>query len=231
MTVVVFDLDDTLYLERDFVRSGFRAVDRWLASEHAALGLFEIAWRLFEAGERGRIFDQALPHLGVAAEPPLIQRLVAVYRDHEPEIALLPEAADLLAWLRGRCPLALLTDGDEATQRRKVRALGLEDYCRPIVYTDALGRAHWKPSPKGFLSIQRRFGLPPERFVYVGDNPARDFRAARTLGWRTVRIRHPGGRHAGASAASALDEADRTITRLADLVGDGLLKGLDGDRR
>ena len=31
--VVTFDLDDTLYLERDFVRSGFAAVGAWLATE------------------------------------------------------------------------------------------------------------------------------------------------------------------------------------------------------
>ncbi|MDB5525364.1 MAG: putative hydrolase of the superfamily, partial [Rhizobium sp.] len=28
--VLVFDLDDTLYLERDFARSGFRATGDWL---------------------------------------------------------------------------------------------------------------------------------------------------------------------------------------------------------
>jgi putative hydrolase of the HAD superfamily len=230
MTVVVFDLDDTLYLERDFVRSGFRAVDRWLAREHGAPGLFEHAWRRFEAGQRGRIFDQALPRLGLAAAPALVQRLVQVYRDHEPEIALLPEAVELLAGLRPRCRLALLTDGYQATQRRKVGALGLESHCRPIVYTDAFGRAHWKPSPKGFLSIQGRFDLPPARFVYVGDNPAKDFRAARALGWRTIRIRHPDGEHARARAASAADDAHCTIARLADLLGGGLLGELDGDR-
>jgi putative hydrolase of the HAD superfamily len=229
VTVVVFDLDDTLYLERDFVRSGFRAVDRWLAREHAVPGLFELAWRLFATGQRGRIFDQALPHLGLAAEPTLVRRLVEVYRGHEAEIALLPEAVELLATLGRRYGLALLTDGDQETQKRKVKALGLESVCQPIVYTDAFGRAHWKPSPKGFLSIQRRFGLPPARFVYVGDNPAKDFRAARALGWRTIRVRHPDGEHARASAASAEDDADCTITRLADLLGEPLLGDLDGD--
>lgn len=29
--LVIFDLDDTLFLERDFVRSGFAAVGRWMA--------------------------------------------------------------------------------------------------------------------------------------------------------------------------------------------------------
>ena len=38
-SVIVFDLDDTLYLERDFVRSGFAAVDRWVSDRFAISGL------------------------------------------------------------------------------------------------------------------------------------------------------------------------------------------------
>ena len=42
MTVrcVAFDLDDTLYLERDYVRSGFWAVGRWIES-HVAVTDFD----------------------------------------------------------------------------------------------------------------------------------------------------------------------------------------------
>lgn len=222
--VVVFDLDDTLYLERDFVRSGFRAVDRWVGEHLAREGFFERAWEHFVAGQRGNIFDLVLPALGIAPEADLVRRLVEVYRAHEPAIELEPEARDLLAWLAGRRPLALLTDGYHATQRRKVAALGLARHCRPIVYTDALGRAHWKPSPEGFLAIQAHFDLAPECFVYIGDNPAKDFRAPKALGWRTIRVRHPLGEHARSSAASAADEADHTITGLAEIGSRQLLE-------
>ena len=72
--VVTFDLDDTLYLERDFVRSGFAAVGAWLATERGVRGFEACAWRLFEAGRRGDIFDRVLPRLGVAPERALIRR-------------------------------------------------------------------------------------------------------------------------------------------------------------
>jgi putative hydrolase of the HAD superfamily len=222
-SVVVFDLDDTLYLERDFVRSGFAAVGAWLASQHGVRGFEACAWRLFEAGRRGDIFDQVLPRLGIDPGRALIGRLVRVYREHRPSIRLEPAAADLLARLSGRCHLAVLTDGFHDTQRRKIAALGLESRCRTIVCTDQWGREHWKPSPKGFVHIQNALGAAPERCIYIGDNPAKDFRAPKALGWRTLRLRHPQGEHARAAAISPLDDADQTVTDLDQVTEGDLL--------
>jgi putative hydrolase of the HAD superfamily len=221
--VVTFDLDDTLYLERDFVRSGFAAVGAWLATERGVRGFEACAWRLFEAGRRGDIFDRVLPRLGIAPDGALVRRLVRVYREHLPTIQLEATAADLLARLSGRCQLAVLTDGFHETQRRKIAALGLEARCRPIVCTDLWGREHWKPSPRGFLHIQEALGAAPERCVYIGDNPAKDFRAPKELGWRTLRVCHPQGEHARAAAASSLDDADATVTSLAQVAVSDLL--------
>jgi putative hydrolase of the HAD superfamily len=222
--VVVFDLDDTLYLERDFVRSGFAAVGAWLATQHGVRGFEACAWRQFEAGRRGDIFDQVLPRLGVDPERALIRRLVRVYREHRPSIRLEPAAADLIARLNGHCLLAVLTDGFQDTQRRKIEALALEARCRPIVCTDQWGREHWKPSPKGFQHIQDVLGVAPERCIYIGDNPAKDFRAPKALGWRTLRLRHPQGEHARAAAASPLDEPDATVTDLEQVSARELLE-------
>ena len=62
ISVLVFDLDDTLYLERDFVVSGFREVahvlGRLIGTEE--IRVFRFMWSLFENGSRGKIFNQAL---------------------------------------------------------------------------------------------------------------------------------------------------------------------------
>lgn len=215
--VVVFDLDDTLYLERDFVRSGFAAVGTWLKARYGVDDFEARAWDLFLAGRRGDVFDRALPRLGLDPQPALIRRLVTVYREHAPTIRLERAAADLLTALSGRCRLAVLTDGYHDTQRRKIAALGLDTRCRPVVCTDRWGREHWKPSPRGFLHIQQALEAPPERCIYIGDNPAKDFRAPKALGWRTLRLRHPEGQHARAAPASPLDDADATVTSLAEV--------------
>ena len=52
------------------------------------------------------------------------------------------------------------------------------------------------------------------RFVYVGDNPAKDFVAPRALGWRTVRVRRHGQLHHEVPSG---DDVDVEITSLDQL--------------
>ena len=51
--IIVFDVDDTLFPEREFVRIGFQAVGEWILNKYAVAGLFEIAWKFFVPGNRG----------------------------------------------------------------------------------------------------------------------------------------------------------------------------------
>jgi putative hydrolase of the HAD superfamily len=221
-SVVVLDLDDTLYLERDYVASGFAAVGAW-AGAHLGLPNFaERAHRLFDQGRRGDVFDRALSEAGVEPTPELIARLVALYRAHRPAIRLLPDAEAFLDRPRRGRAVALLTDGPLAAQRNKIAALGLRRRAvRPLICTDVWGRACWKPSRLGFERIQARFALPAHRFLYVADNPAKDFLAPRAMGWRTVQIVRAGAVH-GAQAVDAAHAADETVTSLTELTDDRL---------
>ena len=65
--LVAFDLDDTLYPEREFVQSGFTAVAQHLADAGVidAESFFNAATSLFVAGARGNIFNLALERLTV----------------------------------------------------------------------------------------------------------------------------------------------------------------------
>jgi putative hydrolase of the HAD superfamily len=213
----VFDLDDTLYLERDYVRSGFQAAGAWLVAEHGIPGLAEVAWRRFEEGCRQTVFDEALRELGHAPEPVLIRQLVEVYRTHAPALTLQPDAAWVLDRLAAMgLPVGLLTDGPLVSQERKVAALGLASRLAALVYTDRYGRAGWKPCRRGFRELERELGVSGRACVYVGDNPAKDFIAPRQLGWLTVRLRRMQGEHARVAAAPGTD-AHHTIETLEAL--------------
>jgi putative hydrolase of the HAD superfamily len=195
--VIVFDLDDTLYPEADFVRSGFTAVDGELQNR-GIRGFAPLANSLFQQGARGKIFDLALAELATSVPPALIAELVQVYRAHLPQLSLFPDARWALDYYAARTKVALLTDGYAATQRNKVAGLGLQNVFAAKLFTDDLGPKGWKPSVVPFLELAAMLEMSEsmELLVYVADNPIKDFIAPNQLGWKTVRIKRPGGEYA-----------------------------------
>jgi putative hydrolase of the HAD superfamily len=215
---VVFDLDDTLYLERDYVRSGFRAVGRFLRQHYRWPASHELefvtdCWHAFEAGERGRIFDSVLERFDLGNRRPAVAELVRVYREHVPRIALEPDAKTLLEELNGVCDLWIITDGPLVSQQAKVAALGLARRVGHIVYTDHWGRAFWKPHVRAFEHVQTLARAQGHDCIYIADNPAKDFRTPRQIGWSTLRVRRAAGLHAGYEP-SPLDSADKEVADL-----------------
>lgn len=199
-TVVVFDLDDTLYPERAFIESAFRAVGQRVQAEWGVPEFGHRCLELFAAGVRGNTFQRAYADAaGEVLSEHRAAELLRMYRDHAPpSLPWHPDALEAVKALHGRVPLALLSDGFLPTQAHKARALGVECWISDPVFTESLGREHWKPSPKGFELIMSRH--PGHRFMYVADNSAKDFIAPRALGWRTVQVLRPGATYAEVAA-------------------------------
>jgi putative hydrolase of the HAD superfamily len=203
--IVVFDLDDTLYLERDYVRSGFSACDVWATTELGLSGLGAACWQRFVDGGRNDTFDRALAELGHAGGPDVVGRLVEVYRAHEPDIDLLPDAAAAIGRLGAEHRLAVVSDGPEASQGAKVRRLGAPLWSGCTVLTATLPPGNGKPSPMAFRMVEERLGASGRRCVYVADNPAKDFGGPASLGWTTVRVRRPGQLHEHVPSGADVD--------------------------
>lgn len=213
--VIVFDLDDTLYLERDYVLSGLGAAGAWADVHLGTAGLGAAMQARFRAGARTRIFDDILSQMGMAPDPALIARMLMVYRQHRPDIRLAPDSEAFLAADHPRTGFAVITDGFLDAQKRKIRALDL--YRRGIhfgVCTDRWGREGWKPNPIAFRYVQEKFNVPGNLCAYVADNPAKDFHAPHVLGWDTVRISRVG--KIGHSTSKDLVEAARVIENLGE---------------
>lgn len=213
---LVFDLDDTLFPEREFVQSGYRAVGEWLRNTRSVRGFEEAASTEFSAGARGNIFNLALHRLGVLDDPELVRQMVAVYRAHEPTISLFADAAWALDHFAGGTQLGLLTDGYLEVQRRKVAALGIAHRFEAMVFSDEAGREAWKPSAIPYQRVMTQLQRRGNECVYVGDNPLKDFVTAKALGWQTVEIRRAGGEYA-AVVAPLSHQADITIHSLEEL--------------
>ena len=215
---LVFDLDDTLFPEREFVQSGFKAVDEWLRTTRSIRGFQEKAAAAYDAGVRGHIFNLALRRLGMLDDWELVRQMVDVYRSHKPMIRLFADAAWALHRFGGEKQLGLLTDGYLEVQRRKVSALGIAHRFAAMVFSDEGGREAWKPSATPFEKVMTELQRRGKECIYVGDNPAKDFMAPKTLGWRTVQVRRAGGEYAAVEAPLAY-QADAIIHSLDELEG------------
>jgi putative hydrolase of the HAD superfamily len=196
ITTVIFDLDDTLYDEIEYCKSGLKATARYLSGQPNTPGseiIFTILWRQFSSGNRTKTFDAALTELGLQKSDEIINELVVVYRNHKPKIILPHESRFVLENLSRKYTLAMLTDGYLPGQKLKVKALDIEKYFKCIVYTEELGPDKWKPSPAGFEKILNNLGITPQKAVYVADNEEKDFIAPNKLGVVTIQISRPAG--------------------------------------
>ena len=215
---VVFDLDDTLYPEREYVRGGFEAVARW-ASE--SLGeepqaVLDELWAMFEAGVRHNTFDRWLQRRGRAAEAERAN-MIAAYRRHPPKLTPYPDVVPALEELHGKARLGLITEGPRAVQDAKLDALGLRSWFDNVVVLGEEEREDWKPSRLPFDRWLQGGEIRPETAVYLGDNPAKDFLAARRAGWASIRVRRSDGLHREEEPLGPEARPDREISDLQSL--------------
>ena len=227
---VVFDLDDTLYPEREYAWSGFRAVASAFAGEldDPADTVVDLQ-RLFDGEHRARVFDALLKERFGEVAPSLVARMVQTYRQHPPVIAPYADVDAALTRLRERYKLGLITDGRAEAQWAKIDALNLRHRFDSIIVTDdlkpdanlvpltrAAPDSFSKPHPRAFEVTASRLGVSASSCAYVADNLAKDFVAPNALGWLTIRIARPDGVYGDATCAEH-GEAEQTIKTLDDL--------------
>ncbi|MFD0771232.1 HAD family hydrolase [Bacillus sp. CGMCC 1.60114] len=185
---IVFDMDDTLYKEKDYVISGFKAVDNWFREKYKKIGFYNTAIQLFDSGEKKFVFNKTLEKLNINYDEKLISNMLEQYRFHEPDIKLLEEAEWVLNNLVNNVKVGLISDGYLATQEKKVNALKLKEKFHSVILTDRFGREHWKPSQVPYEQISRELQVPHHQCAYIGDNLNKDFITAKKLKWTTVHI-------------------------------------------
>ncbi|MDA8171764.1 MAG: HAD family hydrolase [Nitrospiraceae bacterium] len=186
--VLVFDLDDTLYDELSFVRSGFKAVAGYLAENYRLPGEKLFSFMLCRLKiKRQFIFDDTLREFGIFTRRN-VQKCVSIYRGHKPDIRLYPEADRFLKSFKD-LPKYIVTDGNKLVQQNKLDALrlgGRVDYCY-LTYRYGLKRA--KPSPYCFFKVCERERVEPTGVIYIADNPNKDFVGIKPHGFKTLRVR------------------------------------------
>lgn len=219
---VLFDLDDTLYREMDFVEQAFlkaaEAMEKHLAGKgnrgfkESAETLRTQMIELMEKEGRGEIFDRLIEKYDMdipAAE------FVKIYRETKPVLFLYPDGEALLEKLeKAHIKTGLITDGNAQVQQNKIQALGLDKRLDVTLASYEIGLS--KPDPGVYEYCLERLACKPGEAVYIGDNPLKDFIGARKLGMKTVRIIRPEGMHMRRTAQDGY-EADQVVNLLTEI--------------
>jgi len=224
MPTLIFDMDDTLYPERQFIRSGFDAVatevHRRTGVDHdAALRTLLLALR---AGRR----RQALQDLCVAHQlsADLVPGLVDIIRGHGPRLRLPSATRAALTTARARgWRLGVLTNGRPDIQARKAAALGLSVLVDEIVFAEDWGSGRGKPEPEPFEVVMERLQAEPAATVFVGDDPWCDIFGARRAGLKTILVGY-GPQQASRTRACQADRAVRAIDDVPDAAAQLLVR-------
>lgn len=189
LKAIIFDLDDTLYGEKEYVRSGYRAIANFIPKVER---MEEKLWCAFE--QKKSPIDEVLTAEGIYTEE-LKQKCLSIYRLHEPNIHFYEGAKELLVQLRADgYMLGIITDGRPEGQRAKIKSLGIDELVDSVIVTDELGGVEYrKPNTKAFLKMKELFDVPFGEMCYVGDNIRKDFIAPQKLGISSIWFRNTNG--------------------------------------
>ena len=170
--IFVFDLDDTLYSESDFEKSGIEYVYNTFDIKHIEL-------ESIVANRKNwieKIINNSNNHI-------TLQMVLDIYRNHIPSIQLYKDSKVFLEKMISQGnEMSLITDGRSITQRNKLRALGIESYFTNIIISEEINSE--KPSEYNFKIVMNN--KHTENYIYIADNPNKDFITPNKLGWTTI---------------------------------------------
>jgi putative hydrolase of the HAD superfamily len=173
----IFDLDDTLVYELDYLKSAYTEIALGLGGDE----LYSQMYNWYENGID--VFEKLADDFQVSKE-----NLLKKYRMHNPTITLNEGAFEVLNLIKSKGHLlGLITDGRSITQRNKLKALGVENLFDQIIISEEFGTT--KPNPENFEVFLHKDILT---YYYIGDNVKKDFVTPNLLGWKTVCLLNKG---------------------------------------
>ncbi len=174
-TVIVFDLDDTLYNELEFLKSAYRHIAKYLETENWK-PLYSTMFSLYRADEN--VFTFLAEKYSIE-----VKTLIDIYRNHIPEIKLFDGALEVMKSIKAnKGNLGIITDGRVKTQSTKLKSLGITKLFDKIIISDAIGTE--KPNKANFEAIENTLNV--KEYYYIADNLKKDFVTPNALGWKTI---------------------------------------------
>jgi len=171
----VFDLDDTLYYEIDFLKSGYKAIADFLYPIILE-NVYDTMIDLYQKGMYAfEYIVEKYKNKGITVE-----QLLSIYRFHEPQIKLRNDASVFLQMLHERnVPIGLITDGRSITQRNKLKSLLIDRIFNDIIISEEFGSE--KPDIRNYDYFNKKYS--GYNFFFFADNLKKDFIVPVNLKW------------------------------------------------
>ena len=127
---IVFDLDDTLISERDYIKSGFKYVSKIISDRYKLDNneVYEVMRELFKESSKN-VFNRVLDNFNIKYKKEEVLYLVKEYREHKPNIEFYKDVIPTINKLRNNgYKLGIITDGYKETQNKKIDVLFIMAY-------------------------------------------------------------------------------------------------------
>lgn len=232
---LLFDVNGTLIdIETDeWMEEIYRAIARFLSYQGIELRRFEVRDLYFQImKEQFAASTETYPEFDVVAVwREVLRRHATDYtRSLPPEkldqmplflaemqrgisrkrLVAFPQTQEILARLKARYPLAVVSDAQSAWALPELRAVCLAEYFAPIVVSGDHG--YRKPDPRLFHAALTELQVCPEEAIYIGNDRFRDVLGARQVGMKTILFCPRGN-----SGGSPETEPDYILYHYADL--------------
>ena len=172
---IVFDLDDTLMYEIDFLKSAYKEITKHVDFENREVLEKEMLEWYAKGYNVFNLIEERYPNFSV-------NQLLTIYRNHLPDLKLNEGVKEIFEYckLKGY-KLGLVTDGRSITQRNKLKVLEINDVFDKLIISEEFGTT--KPNKQNFeVFVEDEV----KEYYYIADNPKKDFIAPNKLGWTTI---------------------------------------------
>lgn len=187
---IIFDLDDTLISEKEYIKSGFKEIAKYIKRRYNLNenDTFDKLIKLSNTDSRN-VFNRMLEQEKILYTELEIKELISIYRKHKPNIKFYDDVLPTIEKMKKLgIKVGIITDGYKETQKLKLEALDAYSIFDEIIITDDLGREYWKPNPKAFEIMSKNLNIEFNDMIYIGDNPEKDFYIGNIYPITTVRI-------------------------------------------
>jgi FMN phosphatase YigB (HAD superfamily) len=170
---IMFDLDNTLFEETDYLFQGYEKIALYLSKKHQ-LSTFDIYKYLslnFKFDDRSNLFDNMLEEFNIPQfELPNILDILRTYTPYQ-KIQLYPELKQVLIEIKSKfVPFVIVTNGNVTQQQNKIKHIDWGNL-KPLVYY--ANNCSPKPSPQIYFDCilpRYRESIKKGKIFYIGDS-------------------------------------------------------------